>query len=395
MIAARPDHPYALLGAERGRRRRCSWFADRVAAGPLPGYAYVGGLGAQPAAPDRDGRAAAVGARPETMAAGDGARALGASAIVGRPSLRDFHPSAVRRQPAGRGIDARGGRACELRLERADMSPLGIARNFDDPAWRAQFCARAARRAARPRSTSGCRRCSGCATRSGVWPTSSTGSGARCSRSRRCRRRSPACACYEILRIGPARAPAGGWCSAPRSSSHERDGERVTSVATRAGRSRLTYARRLVRARQRAASPRGRSSSTRTGSRTSACSACRCAACPAAGAPRFVAEYLAEQPIAARRRRGRRRPARRAGPTNVLVAGASLPGAMPWREGSGEGIALATGYRAAQLVLARPREPQEGGGVMTDRLELASCCAGRWTTASSARSARPSARCRT
>ena len=37
---------------------------------------------------------------------------------------------------------------------------------------------------------------------------------------------------------------------------------------------------------------------------------------------------------------------------NVLVAGATLAGAEPWREKSGDGISLATGYRAAGLVLA-------------------------------------------
>ena len=37
---------------------------------------------------------------------------------------------------------------------------------------------------------------------------------------------------------------------------------------------------------------------------------------------------------------------------NVLVAGATLAGAEPWREKSGDGISLATGYRAAELVLA-------------------------------------------
>ena len=36
---------------------------------------------------------------------------------------------------------------------------------------------------------------------------------------------------------------------------------------------------------------------------------------------------------------------------NVLVAGATLAGAEPWREKSGDGISLATGYRAAELVL--------------------------------------------
>jgi anaerobic glycerol-3-phosphate dehydrogenase len=41
------------------------------------------------------------------------------------------------------------------------------------------------------------------------------------------------------------------------------------------------------------------------------------------------------------------------GTDNVLVAGAALPGAVPWREGSGEGISLTSGYAVAQTVLAR------------------------------------------
>ena len=36
---------------------------------------------------------------------------------------------------------------------------------------------------------------------------------------------------------------------------------------------------------------------------------------------------------------------------NVLVAGATLAGAQPWKEKSGDGISLATGYRAAELIL--------------------------------------------
>jgi glycerol-3-phosphate dehydrogenase subunit B len=36
---------------------------------------------------------------------------------------------------------------------------------------------------------------------------------------------------------------------------------------------------------------------------------------------------------------------------NVLVCGAALAGAQPWREKSGDGISLATGYRAADLIL--------------------------------------------
>jgi anaerobic glycerol-3-phosphate dehydrogenase len=37
---------------------------------------------------------------------------------------------------------------------------------------------------------------------------------------------------------------------------------------------------------------------------------------------------------------------------NVLVTGATLAGAEPWREGSGDGLSLGTGHRAAELVLA-------------------------------------------
>ena len=47
---------------------------------------------------------------------------------------------------------------------------------------------------------------------------------------------------------------------------------------------------------------------------------------------------------------------------NVRVAGASLAGAEPWKEKSGDGISLASGHRAAELIAAgrparRPRGP--------------------------------------
>jgi glycerol-3-phosphate dehydrogenase subunit B len=36
---------------------------------------------------------------------------------------------------------------------------------------------------------------------------------------------------------------------------------------------------------------------------------------------------------------------------NVLVVGATLAGAQPWKEKSGDGISLATGYHAAEQIL--------------------------------------------
>jgi glycerol-3-phosphate dehydrogenase subunit B len=77
---------------------------------------------------------------------------------------------------------------------------------------------------------------------------------------------------------------------------------------------------------------------------------------PAEDEPRFVGTYLDEQPMA---RVGVAVDAdlRAEGVENVVVAGAALPGAIPWREGSGEGIALASGYRAAQVAGA-PAAPR-------------------------------------
>ena len=72
---------------------------------------------------------------------------------------------------------------------------------------------------------------------------------------------------------------------------------------------------------------------------------------PAPGDPRFVGQYMAEQPMA-RVGVAVDGALRAEGAENVLVAGASLPGAVPWREGSGEGIALSSGHRAAEVALA-------------------------------------------
>jgi glycerol-3-phosphate dehydrogenase subunit B len=38
---------------------------------------------------------------------------------------------------------------------------------------------------------------------------------------------------------------------------------------------------------------------------------------------------------------------------NLYAAGATLAGAVPWQEGSGNGLSLATGYAAAAAILER------------------------------------------
>jgi glycerol-3-phosphate dehydrogenase subunit B len=73
---------------------------------------------------------------------------------------------------------------------------------------------------------------------------------------------------------------------------------------------------------------------------------------PGDGEPRYSGDYFGDQPMA---RVGVAVDSSLLadGTSNVLVAGAALPGAEPWREGSGEGIALSSGLFAARTVLER------------------------------------------
>ena len=111
-----------------------------------------------------------------------------------------------------------------------------------------------------------------------------------------------------------------------------------------------------------AASPPARSSSTRTGStheRVLGLPAAR--ACPRPGEPRFVPDYLDEQPLARAGVAVGRRTACARAPTNVVVAGAALPGAIPWREAlrrgdrAGERLPGGAGGRAGRARRGRRR----------------------------------------
>jgi glycerol-3-phosphate dehydrogenase subunit B len=77
---------------------------------------------------------------------------------------------------------------------------------------------------------------------------------------------------------------------------------------------------------------------------------------PPPGEPRFDPDYFGDQPLA---RAGVAVDAglRPVGPDGarvherVLVAGASIGGAIPWKEHSGEGISVTTGYHAANQIV--------------------------------------------
>ena len=85
---------------------------------------------------------------------------------------------------------------------------------------------------------------------------------------------------------------------------------------------------------------------------------------PEPGEPRFLPGYFDDHPLA---RAGiavdeQLRPVDADGrpfAENLHAAGAILAGAVPWREQSGNGIALATGYAAASAMLAEAPVLQE------------------------------------
>jgi glycerol-3-phosphate dehydrogenase subunit B len=155
---------------------------------------------------------------------------------------------------------------------------------------------------------------------------------------------------FEALRTA-LRAAGGRLVLGSEVIGADRDGGRVTAVATNAaGHDAHYHARWFVLATGGFASGGIALGSDWVTSETALGLPLR--GVPNPGEPRFVGDYLAEQPMA---RVGVAVDAslRAEGTENVLVAGAALPGAVPWREGSGEGIALSSGHRAAEIVLGQ------------------------------------------
>ena len=348
--ASHPDHPYARLGRE-AVAEALGWFSERVAAGPLAGYRYVGELERNVLLPTAVGALRPSALVPETMAAGDAA-SLQRVCIVGTRSLRDFHAALCAANLRRSEIDARSAEV-EVEVDRADQNTLGLARRFDDPAWRAGFGARLALKL-RAHEIVGLPAMLGLRDPHGAWADVEQRLGRAVFEVPALPPSVPGMRLYEILR-STLRGAGGRLVLGAEVVSCERDGSRVASVATRSAGHEARYAAPWF---VLAAGGWG-SGAIELDSRWAAHERVLGLALrglPEPGQPRFVADYLAEQPIA---RVGVAVDAelRAEGAENVLVAGAALPGAVPWIEGSGEGIALASGSHAAQLILARSGAP--------------------------------------
>jgi glycerol-3-phosphate dehydrogenase subunit B len=348
--ASHPGHPYALIGRD-AVAEAVRWFTERVAAGPLPGYRYLGDLDRNYLLPTAVGALRPSAVIPETMTAGDSVD-LERVCVVGTRTLRDFHGALCASNLARHDIAARSVEA-EIEVDRADQNALGLARRFDDPTWRAAFAGRLALKLQADERV-GLPAVLGIRDPHGAWSDLEHRLGRRVFEIPTLPPSVPGMRLYEILRSA-LRAAGGRLVLGGEVIGADREGSRVTGVSTDAAGHPARYAAPwfVLAAGGFNSGAIALDSDWSTHENVLGLSL---HGVPAPGEPRFVGDYLAEQPMS---RVGVAVDAelRAEGADNVLVAGSSLPGAIPWREGSGEGIALASGSHAAQFVLARSGAP--------------------------------------
>jgi glycerol-3-phosphate dehydrogenase subunit B len=355
------SHPYGLVGAA-GVRAASAWFKERMAHGSLAPYAYTGDAEENLLLPTAVGVPRPSAVVPETMARGD-LRDRAPVCVVGFRALKDFHPAllADNLARAGGGVPAR---AFELDLapeRRADVNALGFARAFDDAAFRhaivAQLASRlgADERVAFPAVL-------GIADPHGTWTALEHELGRPVFEVPTLPPSVPGMRVFAVLREALRRA-GGELILNNVVVGAERDGDHVRALRVRVGlREERRGADHVVLATGGFASG-GLELDSRWSAREVALGL------PLAGLPegeRFRPGYLDEQPMA---RAGiavdrELRPVDASGDpvlSNVLIAGATLAGAEPWREKSGEGLSVSTGHRAAELVLAASKHVAVGG----------------------------------
>jgi glycerol-3-phosphate dehydrogenase subunit B len=344
-VAARPDHPYAVVGVD-AISPAIDWFTECIVRGPQPSYRYVGDLERNHLLPTALGAARPSALAPETMAAGEltDKRPV---CVVGLRPFRDFHASLCAANIARMGIEAR---AVELglKVDRPDENALGLARRFDDSAFRRAFADQLAprlqgeERVALPAVL-------GLRDPHGAWSDLEERLGRPVFEVPTPPPSVPGMRVFDALRAA-LRSAGGRLVLGAQVLGAERDGARVSAVRADTSGRDTTYAARWVVLATGGFASGGLALGSDWVVRETVFGLPVHGA-PGPGAPRFVPGYLDEQPMS-RVGVAVDGQQRAEGLENVLVAGAALPGAAPWREGSGEGISLASGHRAAEHVRA-------------------------------------------
>jgi glycerol-3-phosphate dehydrogenase subunit B len=352
LMSSSPDHPYARVGRETVAAA-VEW-CKRT----LPELGYAGSLDANQLIPTPAGVAKPVALAPGSMAGGD-LRSGGRIAIVGLRGLKDFYPRYIA-ENLQRAASRRGAtvlvRALELepRLDGSerDVGSLGFAERFERPDFREEIVGEL-RKVIAP------------GERVGLPAVLGVRNADEIHRELEGRLRTtvfevatlppsiPGIRLFEALK-GALRRAGGRIVLGDRVVGAEARDGRLESVVAQIAARRVAYrGRRFVLATGGFASGGLEVDSDWTV--REAALGLPVAGVPAPGSPRFLPGYFDRHPIS---RAGlevdaKLRPIGPAGPVylNLHAAGATLAGAEPWREASGNGISLATGFAAAQAIL--------------------------------------------
>jgi len=350
------DHPYARLGGADAVARSVDWFKRQFDGGPLGAYGYRGDLGENVLLPTTVGAPKPSAVVPETMAAGD-LRDDAPMLVVGFHALRDFHAAYLADNVARGGVPARSV-VIEGRVDgRPEANSLGLARAMENPDSRAEIVRQVERGldgAARVGFPAGL----GAEDPHGVWTALQEQLGRPVFEVPTLPPSVPGMRVFKTLRAR-LRERGGRIVLNSEAVLAVRDGIRVEAVrATAAGRQVDYRARWIVLATGGVASG-GIALDSHWRARETALGL-PVRGVPEPGDPRFGPDYFGEHAFA---RAGVAvddglRPVDGEGVRlleNVLVAGATLAGAQPWKEKSGDGVSLASGHRAAELIMEESR----------------------------------------
>jgi glycerol-3-phosphate dehydrogenase subunit B len=350
--AENPGHPYRQLSIDL-LRDSLDWFQTRLGA-----HGYRGGLDENFFIPTAVGAVKPTALLPETMAAGD-LRKGGRFVFVGLRGLKDFFPAyladnvARAERPGGAPVTTRVVEVAPPLGRPRDVSSLGFAQRFEQTDFREAVLTELDRNVV-PGEIVGFPAVLGIGGAGAVWRELETKLGH---------------SVFEVPTLPPS--VPGIRVYETMTSALRRQGARLVIGSTVAGAESMNGRLEgvVVHTAGRPQTYRGHSFVLATGGFASAGleldSAGKVrepvfdlpvAGLPGPNEPLFEPGYFDEHPLS---RAGvavdeSRRPVDGAGAPvyeNLYAAGATLGGAVPWREGSGNGLSLASGYAAASAIL--------------------------------------------
>lgn len=351
LLARAPGHPYGHVSSEQ-IDASLAWFCARLA-----GLGYAGGSDRNMLLPTALGVARPSALAPRTMLGGDltdGGRFV----FVGLKGFKDFHASLLAGNLAHATLPvAVTARAIDLEPpadRRGDQSGRLLARRFDSGEL-ADWLVSALRGRTEPDERIGMPPVLGLRRADETLTDVQNRLERRLFEVPTLPPSVPGIRLYEALTAALRKAGARMVMNASVVGADARDGQ-IESVAVASAATTVSYrATSVVLAS--GGFPSGGLTLDSRGAAREAAFDLPVAGIPGDGAPRFVPGYLDDQPMS---RAGvavddLMRPVGRDGEPihrNLHAAGAIIAGAVPWKEKSGTGISVVTGYAAAAAILA-------------------------------------------